>query len=104
VGSFAHGEVARWLSDVFLAVLGGLFGYALSLVWFAWYLLVSDAWNGHSNEVGGAARIERFKQLIRFKLTETSLTGYVIAVDDPKTDGAELTPRIVDVLTIRPRR
>ena len=43
------------------------------------------AFNGHNNEVGGAARIERFKQFIRFKVEPNQITGYVITFDDPQT-------------------
>src|ERR1043166_6045367 len=45
------------------------------------YATVCFAFNGHNNEVGGAARIENFKQFIRFRLTRNDITGYVIAVD-----------------------
>jgi hypothetical protein len=56
--------------------------------------------NGHNNEAGGAARIERFKQFIRFRLTEDDLTGYVIAIDEPKTKGRLLAPRVIDVFRL----
>ena len=72
--------------------------------WFGWYLGVCFAFNGHNNEVGGAARIERFKQFIRFRLSEQGeLTGYVIAVNDPSDDGRDLRPHLVDVFRLWPR-
>ena len=78
-------------------LLAGVFGAFLSCVWLGWYFGVSLAFHGHNNESGGAARIERFKQLVRFRLTPDSLTGYVIAVDDPKRDGKLLDPHLIDV-------
>ena len=78
-------------------------GAAMSAVWFGWYLLVCLGSNGHNNEVGDAARIERFKKIIRFRLTATKLTGYVIAVDDPQTTPWLLRPRVTDVFHVRVR-
>jgi len=87
------------------ALLAGLVGAVMSCVWFGWYLAVCFAFNGHNNEVGGAARIEEFKQFIRFRLTEDGLTGYVIGFDDPKMDNArhELKPKIIDVFRLKAR-
>jgi len=59
-------------------------------VWFGWYLLVSLAFAGHNDEAAGAARVEKYKQFIRFRLTPDTLTGYVIAIDEPGTNGREL--------------
>jgi hypothetical protein len=86
----------------------------MSCLWFGWYLGVCSLFNGHNNEAGGAARIEKFKQFIRFKLTEDGLTGYVIAVDDVSmigeqrdngewNDGRDLKPKLIDVfhLTVK---
>jgi hypothetical protein len=78
-------------------LIAGVFGAFLSCVWLGWYLGVCLGFHGHNNEAGGAARIEKFKQLIRFRLTEDSLTGYVIAVDEPKRKGQEMYPDIIDV-------
>jgi len=74
----------------------------MSCVSFGWYLAVALAFGGHVNEAGGAARLEEFKQLIRFRLTKDGLTGFVIAIDEPKMDGTQLEPRIIDVFTITP--
>lgn len=92
-------------------VLAGVAGAAMSCLWFGWYLGVCSAFNGHNNEVGGAARIEKFKQFIRFKVTENELTGYVIAVDDvsligKKDDkgnyytGKVLKPKLIEVFKL----
>ena len=80
--------------------LACVFGAFLSCVWVSWYFAVCLGFNGHNNEVGGAARIEHFKQFIRFRLTENDLTGYVIAIDEPKTEGRSLTPKVIDVFRL----
>ncbi len=77
-------------------------GLVFSCVWFGWYLAVSLCFDGHNNEAGGGARIEQFKQLIRFRLTAEGLTGYVIAVDEPGAEGWTLKPCVVDVFEVRP--
>lgn len=88
-----------WWQLVPLA-LAAIFGAVLSCMWLGWYFGVCLGFNGHNNEVGGAARIERFKQFIRFRLTENDLTGYVIAVDDPQKEGRLLSPRVIDVFRL----
>jgi hypothetical protein len=82
-------------------VLAVLIGYYYCCIQFAWYLAVSHVFNGHNNEVGGASRIERFKQFIRFKVEPNQITGYVIAFDDPQSNGADLRPTLRDVFTLR---
>jgi hypothetical protein len=90
------------------AFLAGLAGAVICCLWTGWYFAVCFAFNGHNNEVGGAARIENFKQFIRFRLTRDGITGYVIAVDDVsridttdnsgrKRDGSDLKPKLIDV-------
>jgi hypothetical protein len=100
-GSFFPIELrGGWLA-LWLPLLAGLIGLVMSCVWFGWYLGVCFAFNGHNNEVGGACRIEEFKQFIRFRLTEDGLTGYVIAVDKPQMPGRNLKPKVVDVFHLR---
>jgi hypothetical protein len=80
-------------------ITGGIF----SCAWFGWYLAIALAYNGHNTEVGGAARSESYKHLIRFKLTQTNLTGYVIGIDEPIRDfktAHQPKFRLVDVFTI----
>jgi hypothetical protein len=89
-----------WLWMLFFVVAGG-FGALMACVWLGWYLAVAYAFDGSHEEVGGAARIERFKEFIRFRLTADDLTGYVIAVDDPQINGRELRPKIIDVFRLR---
>jgi hypothetical protein len=82
-------------------LVAGVTGLVMSCVWFGWYLGVCFAFNGHNNEVGGACRIEEFKQFIRFRLTENGLTGYVIAVKQPEKNGRDLDPELIDVFHLR---
>lgn len=91
-------QQVNWLS--FFLALG--LGTILSCTWLGWYLAVSLCFDGHNNEAGGGARIERFKQFIRFRLTEQGLTGYVIAIDKPEADGQKLMPKVVDIFEVRP--
>ena len=96
------------------ALIAGVFGAVICCLWTGWYFAVCFAFNGHNNEVGGAARIERFKQFIRFRLTKEGLTGYVIAVDDVDhigevrngrtMDGSDLKPKLVDVFHLVPKQ
>ena len=78
-------------------IIAGVFGAILSCVWLGWYFAVCLGFHGHNNESGGAARIEKFKQMIRFRLKKDSLTGFVIAVDEPRRDGQELYPNVIDI-------
>ena len=98
-GSLIPASDSQISAVAFLAV-AGLVGSITACVWLGWYLVVSLAFNGHNNEAGGAARIGRYKQFIRLKITHRTITGYVIAVDDPKMNGRELRPRLVDVFTL----
>jgi hypothetical protein len=82
-------------------LLACIFGLAFSCIWVGWYFAVCLRFNGHNNETGGAARIERFKQFIRFRVRENDLTGYVIAVNDPKPNGRDLDVKLVDVFQLR---
>lgn len=92
------------LGKFFLCFLAAVIGAFMSCVLFGWYLAVSLAFNGHNNEAGGAARIEGFKQLVRFRINREGLTGFVIAIDKPNTSGGtgQLEPRLVDVFHVRP--
>src|SRR5262249_18279688 len=78
---FFDSMVWRGFYGMLPSLIAGVAGAVICCLWFGWYLAVCFVFNGHNNEIGGAARIERFKQFIRFRLTENTLTGYVIAVD-----------------------
>ena len=80
-----------------------LLGAAFSCIWFGWYIATALAFNGHNNEAGGGARSEQYRHMIRFKVEENRLTGYVIGIDQPITDftGMDLPKfRLVDVFTV----
>ncbi len=87
-------------SSFFVALALGLI---FSCTFFGWYLGISICFDGHNNEAGGGARIEQWKQFIRFRLTAEGLTGYVIAIDEVEEDGKLLKPRLIDVFEVRPR-
>lgn len=99
---FVPGEWTGWAGLV-PSLAAAAVGAVMCCYWFGWYLGVCFAFNGHNNEVGGAARIERFKQFVRIHLTPEGLTGYVIAVNDPTDNGRDLTPHVVDVFRLRPK-
>lgn len=81
-------------------VTGGMF----TCIWFGWYLASTLAFGGHNNEAGGAAHLDRFRHFIRFKLEPDRLTGYVIGLERPSTDGQQLRPHLVDVFQLTPGR
>ncbi|HYN84480.1 MAG TPA: hypothetical protein VER32_04460 [Pyrinomonadaceae bacterium] len=83
------------------SLLAAVIGALWACVCFGLYLGVALSFHGHNNEAGGAARIERFKEFVRFRINKDGLTAFVIAVDDPQQDGARLRPRLVDVFTLR---
>jgi hypothetical protein len=96
------------------SALAGGAGAIICCLWTGWYFAICFVFNGHNNEVGGAARIEEFKQFIRFRLTRNGLTGYVIAVDDVSLvgetdangrilDGSDLKPKLIDVFHLIPK-
>jgi hypothetical protein len=88
-----------WLQIIPLS-LAAVFGAVLSCMWLGWYFGVCLGFNGHNNEVGGASRIEEYKQFMRIRLTPNDLTAYVIAVDHPKKNGIDLEPKIIDVFRL----
>lgn len=100
-GSFFPIEQRSGWLGLWWPLVAGAIGLVMSCVWFGWYLGVCFAFNGHNNEVGGACRIEEFKQFIRFRLTEDGLTGYVIAIDKPQQRGKELEPKVIDIWRLR---
>ncbi|MEK6405716.1 MAG: hypothetical protein AABN34_01995 [Acidobacteriota bacterium] len=99
---FFYGEPARYL-DTWTArfVVAVLLGGLMSCVSLGWYFAVSLAFNGHNEQAGGAARIERFKEFMRVRLTAQGLTVYVIGFDEPKIDGKDLDLKIIDVFELK---
>jgi len=103
-GAFFPIERLSGWPGLWWSLVAGAIGLVMSCVWFGWYLGVCFAFNGHNNEVGGACRIEEFKQFIRFRLTEDGLTGYVIAIDRPRKQGRDLEPKVIDIFHLRVKR
>ena len=97
-----HGQTVpvldRWITRLFVALL---FGCLMSCVSLGWYFAVALAFNGHCDQAGGAARIQRFKEFMRIRLKADRLTAYVIGIDDPKMNGSELRPRIIDCFELK---
>ncbi|WP_437592271.1 hypothetical protein [Sorangium sp. So ce1000] len=93
-------EVARndWSRLVLLAPVGALF----SAIWFGWYLVVSLAFNGHNNEAGSAARIDRFVEFVRIRLTEGGLEAFVIAIEGDRRAPKKLRFKLVDRFKLSP--
>jgi len=87
---------------VLFLLLAGAIGSIVGCLEYGWYLAVALSLGGHNNEAGAAARIPRFRQFIRFRVEPDRLTGFVIAVDEPAADLADVKPRIVDVFTVTP--
>lgn len=77
-------------------------GAYFTCVWFGWYLAVALAFDAHFNEAGGAARLDRYRHFIRFKLERDRLTGYVIGWDCPSVELERLDAKLVDVFTLTP--
>ena len=125
VAAAAKGDGLSWLGLLQrLVVVGGSSVLAMFVgsAHFGWYLAAARRF--HNNELGGAARVDRFRQFIRFRLTAEGLTGYVIGLEqvvrefprdptgkaqpaaasrDPRPGSpAELRPFLVDVFTVAP--
>lgn len=90
-----------WTLEIISLVSAVLLGFILSMSLLSWYFGVSMVFQGHNNEVGGAGRIERFRHIVRIRLTDKDLTAYVIAFDDPKVEGHTLELKLVDKFTLK---
>ncbi|MBP6843190.1 MAG: hypothetical protein KA201_05575 [Kofleriaceae bacterium] len=90
---------AQWLGVIAATAVAAI---AIGCAHMGWYLTVAAALGAHGNEVGGAARVDAFRQFIRFRLTADTLTGFVVAIDAPSADPAALRPYVVDVFQIAP--
>lgn len=82
------------------------FGAAMGCLWFGGYLAVAITFNGHNNEAGGAARVEQYKEFVRCRISKekdgtSTLTAYVIGVDDPCIPGHKLRPKVVDFFQLQ---
>jgi len=90
----ANGKYLVYLMLSFLII--GWLGYLTSRIWLSWYLAVSLLFDGHNNEVGGLARIEDFKHILRIKVQEEKLTVYVIGIETAEPELNKLKLKLVD--------
>jgi hypothetical protein len=95
----------EWYSVValmgFSLAVALMFGFLLSMSFLSWYFGVSLAFHGHNNECGGAGRIEKYRHIVRLRVTENDVTAYVIAFDEPAVEGHRLKLNLVDVFTLK---
>jgi hypothetical protein len=94
----AGGETVKaaphhWYWDTLRFLASALVAMPIGTTWFVWYLAVCGRLDAHNNEVGGAARVTSYRELIRFHVHRGGLTGYVIAVEtdssQPAGDGGD---------------
>ncbi|ALQ52366.1 hypothetical protein [Nitrosomonas ureae] len=90
--------------DASRLLMAFLSGAIFGCIWLGWYLAVSLAFNCHNNEAGGGARSEKFRHMVRIKLTEDTLTGYVIGIDAPEKDISKTKICLVDVFTLQAKK
>jgi hypothetical protein len=84
-----------------LSVAAGVLGYLVAAFVLGWYFVVCMGINGHGNEAATIARVEDYKQFIRFHLdTKGKLTAYVIGLDKLNEDIFKLEATLVDKFTI----
>lgn len=90
------GTFDKYIEVLISVAIVGYIGFVMSRVWLSWYLAVSMIFDGHNNEVGGAARIEGFKHILRVKVEEEKLTVYVIGFDEAEPELKDLNLKLVD--------
>lgn len=83
-------------------LLASILGAAFSCFHFGWYLTVCLAFNGHNNEAGGGARLQKYRHFLRIKLTRDAVTVYAIGLDVPARTRDGLKPRLVDRFELKP--
>lgn len=103
-GHYVQRQAWHW--ETLRLVLAGVLAMPLGTTWLIWYLAVAGVLNAHNNEVGGAARVTEFRQLIRFRVHRGGLTGFVISIESHGKQlalhqrGANLVFKLIDVFTI----
>lgn len=90
-----------WAVFVVSLATAVLLGFLLSMSWLSWYFGVALSFQGHNNEAGGAARIEAFKHIVRIRLTNDTLTAYVVGLEEPAAEGSDLRLKLVDCFRLR---
>jgi hypothetical protein len=108
LGLAARGELvpaapAWWALVRFLA--GGFAAAQMCGVYILWYFAIAALLDAHNNEVGSIAKVTQFREIIRFRVDASGLTGYVISVEDDgnspvKAGGTNLRFRLVDVFVV----
>lgn len=108
---FSDSEPISYSSSHFwtcsLRYAGGCFiGSYLCLRYFKFYLGIAALLDAHNNEVGAAASVSKFRQMIRFRVNADGLTGFVIAVRDAETASPGRAPQLafelIDEFVIHP--
>jgi hypothetical protein len=84
-------------TDLGRFALGGLAAMPLATSHLTWFLAVAGLLDGHNNEVGGAARVTSYRQIIRFRVDRDGLTGHVIAIEHEKATRT-LWPRLRELV------
>jgi len=84
--------------------LVAILGACLSATWLGWYLVVALGFSGHNNEAAAAARVDVFRQFIRFCVEPDRVTGHVIGVGRPEVvDGQVVVPSwLIDRFAVGP--
>jgi hypothetical protein len=111
----AHGDYVRrsehWYWDTLRFIVSGMVAMPIGTTWFVWYLAVCGRLNAHNNEVGGAARVTGYRELVRFHVHAGGLTGYVIAIEtdptvatDDDDEPMNLVSRLLAVLGLKTYR
>ncbi|HEY4243107.1 MAG TPA: hypothetical protein VGM88_25015 [Kofleriaceae bacterium] len=92
----------RGWDEVQHVAVAGLVGLLWTSVALAWYFAFCYSQNAHSNETAIVARVDSYKQFIRFRVAaDGTLTGYVIGFDHPMGDARPHVPHLVDTFTVR---
>lgn len=73
-----------WWSAIVAFALGGYFACR----WAGMYFLVSLQWNAHGNEAGSAARVDKFAEFMRIKLTPGKAEVWVLAAKGEEKERA----------------
>ncbi len=90
-------------SAVLRHILAALLAACVCTSYLGWYFAAVGRMGGHNNEVGAAAGVTSFRQIIRFHLNEHRLRGYVIAIENGSPAGSTRGSSILDWLLGAPR-
>src|SRR5678815_6066185 len=65
-GETVKASPEHWYWDTLRFLASALVAMPIGTTWFVWYLAVCGRLDAHNNEVGGAARVTSYRELIRF--------------------------------------